>query len=567
MKTRALLPALLLLCLSTLACVRAAGTAPSSSHRLGAFPGLGTVGEVQMMNSSDQATWLPGGTISVDAFGAKGDGVTDDSTAFQSAATACASIGATLFVPTSSYVIGTSTTFDPRVHVAIGNGSKFSGAGSSAWTFFAQGAQPSWLVGAWFFDPVHGSDSATGTDSSHPVQTVMGGIVARWGTPYVTLPQTTTITELSAETLGQEKIILHPTMVGQSGFVIVAPQANMTTVASFTLGTVTSKNRTTGVLLQAAGFSAGGLAVGQLVVNNTHPSRAFIYALSGGTATLMQPFVTSSSANATTFGYFPAEVDTWATGDSVTVLQTSLLNLEQLDVRGSDTNSAGTSGGWFWVQGIEVPDVSGTNGASYWSTESPDAFGFIVDSKLDPYVVANTTSASAGLEWIDDILMGGAVYGTFNYVIGGGSVPASYGLAANDIGNSFDGDVICAGGPKGLSNVSSYTFLGYVYVVGNLDLWGHSYIRQEDNLYYSGAALWGPGSLHVHDSSIYEQVGSVTFASHLLVTGGIYIDEATTATSYSSGTFTDGRAITAANLDTYDGLMNPKTGARICRYQ
>jgi len=37
---------------------------------------------------------------------------------------------------------------------------------------------------------------------------------------------------------------------------------------------------------------------------------------------------------------------------------------------------------------------------------------------------------------------------------------------------------------------------------------------------------------------------------------------ATTGTAYSAGVFTDGVAITPANLDTYNGLFNPRTGAR-----
>lgn len=441
------------------------------------------------------------------------------------------------------------------------------------------GSQPitpaSWTVPNWYIDPANSTGCASnsnsctsatcGTVGIGPCQTVTEITSHRWGTNSPVLGQTTTLNVLSGETLGQEKIVLKPIVVNQSGFVLQVPQANMATVASFTLGAVTAKNRTTGVLLQAAGFSAAGLAAGQLVINNTHASRAYILSISGSTATLMQPFVPSTVANATTFGYFPAEVDTWASGDSVTVVSPLLLNLNVFDVRGADSNASGTSGGWFWVQGIDVPDTGGTPGSSYWSTQSPDTYGYFVDSKIDPYLLANTVSTGAGIEWIDDYLSAGGVLGDVNFVVGGGTPSTSFGLNADGEFSEFDGDVVLEGTQQSSGIFGNYVVTGWVYVSGPMNLYGHSYVRAEDSLNYPSAALWGPGSLHVNDAAVYEQIGSVTFASHLLVTGGITIGGLTTATSYASAVLTDGRSITAANLDTFGALFDVKTGARICK--
>ena len=43
-----------------------------------------------------------------------------------------------------------------------------------------------WTQADWYVDPVSGSDSNTGI-IGNPVQTIMGGVVAKWGTTSPTL--------------------------------------------------------------------------------------------------------------------------------------------------------------------------------------------------------------------------------------------------------------------------------------------------------------------------------------------------------------------------------------------
>ena len=76
-----------------------------------------------------------------------------------------------------------------------------------------------------------------------------------------------------------------------------------------------------------ATIGAGG-AAGQLIVNTTHPSRAFLKANTAGNAwNMTQPLVP------VTFPWtgVPVEVDTWANGDTYAVY--TLLNVFVIDFK------------------------------------------------------------------------------------------------------------------------------------------------------------------------------------------------------------------------------------------
>jgi hypothetical protein len=80
---------------------------------------------------------------------------------------------------------------------------------------------PSWLQANWYVNPVTGNDSASGTSPATAVKTIVGGIVARWGTTAPTLAQNTTIFLLESETIDQEYVVLEPVLVGAVSFAII----------------------------------------------------------------------------------------------------------------------------------------------------------------------------------------------------------------------------------------------------------------------------------------------------------------------------------------------------------
>lgn len=535
---------------------------------LGAYFGVGTTGQVQVTDTNRAIVWGTNAVVDVKGiYKAKGDGVTDDSSNFQTAATSAASLGAALLVPAGNYVINTATTFDQRLRVRIAGGVTFSGAGSASWKFFAQGAQPSWLATDWYVDPVSGSDANTGADSGHPVKTVMGGIVLRWGQINPTLPQTVTLHLMSSETVGQESIALAMLMVGNGpSLFILDGTLGMTTVASFTCGTVTAKVRgNPGTLLQVASMP-GAAAQGMLIQNTTHASYAFIDSMSGSTGTITQPLSAPELITPTWIPQ-PTEVDTWTAGDSCVLYTLPMLNLKMLNPTGPDgSTAAGGTFSTFWVQNIWVPDASGTPSFSTFFAQ-PNAMGMVFSNvRMDMWLMFQGANqyidAVAQNTWLNgcgQLQFAGAVGGALC------TQSVSSGTHLFDLA-SLDGDLIVHGGMyvKG----STYDIMGTVYFDASITPQmaiihgGDVQLEPSGGLASTTTALWGPGTMNLESpgSSISNESG--TLWANILMMGGYSIDGVTTATSYSAGVWTDGRAITPANLDTYNGLQNPRTGAR-----
>jgi len=150
-------------------------------------------------------------------------------------------------------------------------------------------------------------------------------ITARWGTYEPIFRQTTTIHILSDDNGAgdSDNIYLNPISENQTFFEIQGDSSG-DAVCSGVLGVVTSKNVATNTLLQVATITNCGppsLGFGDLIVNSTHPSRAWVVQISNpnnGPWTISQPCAAltnppTSSTPACT------EVDTWTAGDSVSV--------------------------------------------------------------------------------------------------------------------------------------------------------------------------------------------------------------------------------------------------------
>jgi len=419
----------------------------------------------------------------------------------------------------------------------------------------AVGPNAAWSVADWYVDPVSGDDSRDGLTPSTAVRTIMGGIIARWGTTSPILKQNTTIHLLSTETAGQEDVVLSPIVTQTAWFAVVGvPKL----IASFSLGAVTAKARgNPGTLLQAAGFTAPGLATGQLVVNTTSgkQSECWIYALGGGVATLSQPLVpVTPAADASNFPASPpAQVNTWAINDTVEVYEVPLLNLKVWQPAGGDT-SAASIGGVAWLQNVFVPDVAGTPGYSYLAVTGTitGCVPWVVSCRIQPYVEMLGQS-------------GGGVLGGFAvncYLEGGAQVENAsmwagacllYGVGLGTFG-SIDGDAIVES--IGLYGADS-AFVGAVYVHTSYTSYGGGCGKLDPTAYGTGA-LWGPASLALTDRSTLQLVGG-TWVDCLFLSP-LTIEGVGTGTSYAGGIWTDGIDLTPTNLDAHSGsLQNPRT--------
>jgi len=429
---------------------------------------------------------------------------------------------------------------------------------------------PACTVAQWYTDPANTTTCASDSNTCTSATCSTGGvgpcvtaneIIARWGTNAPLLLQNTTITLLSAETAAQENVFLNP-MTAQGVYFAVVGTPLL--VANVTLGTVTAKSRTGagGHLLTSTGFTATGLAVNQLVVNTTSgkASKAWIYALSAGTATLTQPMSPlTAAADASNFpSALSTEVDTWAHNDTVSVYTVPLFNLKGLQPVGGDT-PASTQGGTAWLQNVHVPDTAGSPGNSYFTIGTPNGVPiWTVDDLFDTNVIiagtlgggiaggfANNTFFNGGAEVSDATVAGGGVPTT-----GFGNFITLHEFAA------LDGDFVAFD-----ATANEMAFIGNVYVSDILSIFNAGLLKIDSSWGYGGPALYGPAACSVQDAGRLMKIDG-TWASALLFSGALTLSGVATGTKFVSGTYTAGVSITPANLDSFLGLQNPLTGAR-----
>jgi hypothetical protein len=417
---------------------------------------------------------------------------------------------------------------------------------------------PSWLQANWYVNPVTGNDSASGTSPATAVKTIVGGIVARWGTTAPTLAQNTTIFLLESETIDQEYVVLEPVLVGAVSFAIIGTFAAVGT--TFKPASVASKNRATPQLLQLHGMPAGTTG-GQLVLNETKGSYAFVDSVTAGVATMTQPFV-SAGLTSIDLTAIPAEDDSWTSADTYQRYAVPLLNLKYLAPVGGDTNTS-VSRNVCWVQGVHVPDVSGTPGFSNMNVNS--AAGCSVVCSLcwfDPEFVGLANNATVGQSfscWNN----GGVVGYSWAFLGGASNTNGGYfldGTYVEDL-SAIDGDIIIHGG---LTVKGAYSLCGYAYLDASAgSTIAGSQLRIEP-YYYAVPQLWGPGGMDVDGGGALINESGTTWAACMTLSGSLTIGGITTGTKYAAGVWTDGVTISAANLDTFGGLINPQTTSRYC---
>ena len=424
-----------------------------------------------------------------------------------------------------------------------------------------------WTIADWYFDAANTTGCASDSNTCTSATCAAGGVgpcltvnemVNRWGTATPTLKQTTTLHILSAETLNQEAITLTPTVVPTPGgatgnaFAIIGTLAP---VATFPLGTVTSKNRAAGTPLSAAGFTGVGEAVGQVVVNNVNGSRAEIVLLAGGIATLSQPLATLVWPASAATQPQPAENDTWATGQSVTVYRQPLLNLKVLAARGLDNTAAATAG-MTWVQGILLPDTSGNSSSEI--APGPGQSNLFIDCDLNPYVsMGGATNYAASSFFIGSGLEGGGQM-AYTIVLGGWSSGFGIGAFTSVI---IDLDHMAMAGMSCLTETS--TLVGYLYNPAGLSVSGGQCILDASLDETPGGAVWGAGTVDANSGGHIINNSGQTWTATLLGSGAIELDGATSGFHFINGsaTWAASPSITPATLDAAGSISNPQTGS------
>ena len=346
-------------------------------------------------------------------------------------------------------------------------------------------------------------------------------------------------------------------MVGGSNFIV---DCTMTSVGStFSPASVTVKAYgSPGTLLQLHGMP--GAAVAGLVVENvTAGSYAIIDSMAGAVATMTQPYPGSQLfAQSATQTY--TEDDSWAAGNTYQLLSMPMLNLKVWDVYGGDSN-AGYSAPVAWMQGCWIPDVSGVPGNSVFAPRLVDGNNMTIStSRIDPQFygvgaggpfadIAVNLWAPNGVDLVTTDMVGGA-----------SNVNASSNGTLFEKLSSVDGDAILhsAVAIKG----GLYNIVGLAYADSAITIAHGGVLLIEPDLVSSSAQLWGAATMNLEgpESAVQNGTGG-TWASCLTI-GTLTLEGSTTGTEYAAGVWTDGRTINSANLDTYVGLQNPRTGSR-----
>jgi hypothetical protein len=284
--------------------------------------------------------------------------------------------------------------------------------------------------------------------------------VHRWlcaGNPLMCprLAQSTTVTFLSSQSTATDPVYLSPAIEGTASYIVVqgvlgAAQAVCTT----TLGTITAKNRATPQLLKTTFASCAGAAIGQIVVDTTHPSVAWIYSSGGGGAWNMTQPVTPNSPSAS-IATTPTLVN-WTngtnSGDAVTVYTPVNVNIVSALPTLAQTDQATFANGLFLYR-LNAWTINGSGNDNMNLNGNVQ----IMESR------AQRTVVTVGLS--------NATAGAYNSFLSGGLNANSSEEAVFSSGSFFVGQKVLSGMVNFFAEAKGLVADGDVIIADSLQLW------------------------------------------------------------------------------------------------
>lgn len=420
---------------------------------------------------------------------------------------------------------------------------------------------PAFFQGDIFIDPQNTTGKATSTPIPWPQPTPTGwlvrhyrDIVAAWGTlqplcddPTAGSHNGTSLIFLSSHVDQTDPVLWRPISNNGADTNILSQLAAGPT---FTLGAVTPKNTAAGTNSALAAVVAGG-AVGQLLVNETHPSTSFVvHAQEGGSFILTQPIVPRTLDD----GTIPVEVDTWATGNHVHVQPLAAIYLVEFAPIYGSFDLPGTA------NVFHVAPAGITNIGEIRIDASAGAFMLIQESWLNGQF--DSTSVAAPF-FASAVHMGNlygpvgapgtfVLFGGVNQFWAGGFV---FGNSVQFINNSgvLDADIVLDAPSFDGSSMEIGTAYcnGVVIVVGGTTLVVTA-LSFGAKFYGSAAAniaLLGTGLLRLGSGSY-----AAAFTAADPIAHGFFMNGLQTANSFSAGTINPGITTTPAHLDAAAGV-------------
>lgn len=411
----------------------------------------------------------------------------------------------------------------------------------------AESAPPkSWSIPAWYIDGQNitgaASDSNNCTSASTPCLTWNEINNQRWGclgSPVgcPRIAQNTTITFLSGNAASDVAYWL-PAVEKGAIPQISCPLSSAQQVCTGTITVTQPKVRTLGANHLLTATICAGAAANEFAVNITHPSAAWTESnVSGNTWTFSQPYTRVEPPFG---GSDPPEVDTWATGDTVTLYQPVEVNLAA--VKPLTVGYPTTGVGGLYVQNCNIVPTT--------TMLTLDPSTLVLESRISSGIEVNGNENAAPVIFINDVAM--------SFVLG--SPPVSAEAApywqAGILRSSFDQlSLSLLGGVVVDSDITvNNVQVDDVYIAAGRTVtvsgssYGPTHTGQVSNF------IWGPGTFNLQPPAnfLFSQntVASAMLASSFQING----HGTGCATTNAAPAVTNcGIAITGAHMDAAAG--------------
>jgi hypothetical protein len=384
--------------------------------------------------------------------------------------------------------------------------------------------------------------------------------------------QPVTFTSLSTAPDGTDPINLEAYLENQAYIVIQG--ALPSPVLTGTLGSVINVSPLTNSTQLTQAVFGPGLAAGELVVNTTHPSRAWLWAnVSGNTWTTTQPMAPNPPPMVTpTFG--PAYVQ-WQTGDAYAVYQPIGVPIANLSVY-ADTVPWSPQ----YTEQVQLYQLTVTGPNNEFNLEGLHVYGAPIGASevsIQRYIVfhgvGDETFPLIDNSWVGLAFAGLATVGIY---MNGGA------FACNDCSPPQyflpDGNVIMYG-QHIVTDGWSAGKLGQVYIANRqLEVipapFNGAISFQSLYPYWSDAGapdaasvglnslVWGPGGVDIRGRAIYSVTESACSIFHN--DGGVRLHNSSTACAYTGSAVNCGIPLDCTHLDTNvdaGGFTTPGVGS------
>lgn len=443
----------------------------------------------------------------------------------------------------------------------------------------------SWTVPGWSIDPQNytgcASDANSGTAAAcsggcagsvctsgvGPLKSYQELLVHRWGCQGVPglcprLQQTTTLTFLSSHTDDSDPVIGSFGLDNGSQLLIVGQLGAAQTVCTGLITLVATKNTATPQLLEVTLPCA--VATGDMVVNTTHASRAWVYGqVSGNSWTMTQPL---TAENTTTWAG-PTEVNSWMTNDTVTIYKPTAVNIESLDGQQLDFNA--TFANQIGLVDLTIFDPNPGRGDNVYLAGSTIMVAEVTSQRI---MVIDYTQGGGNVQRLDnvDVQFGIDADADFLIVIGGDLSPNAVieGEFGSVSGANMEGDWISGANTflRGNATVAGDgMYVGTGAMVGSF---------ASDLAIQSGAVVWGPGTLNAMASCRVAYKSGVGGATATFPITTLQVDSQTKscvgAPGAASAYGTCNVTLNASNLDSdlgsTTGCLGTPNGAAFCNY-